>query len=88
MEYIGLADSVSYKDIIFIKRLSKVVSNILKSDPNSLETLLEKLFQFSNEAIQLIENGLDGYTQNRLLSLKTYFFADRGDVSKALFEKT
>lgn len=88
VEYISLADSVLHKNIIFIKQLSKVASNILKSDPSSLETLLEKLFQFNNEAIQLIENGLDGYTQNRLLSLKAHFFADLGDVSKALFEKT
>src|SRR3989338_450108 len=86
--YISLIDSVLQKNIIFIKQLTKVISNILKSDPDSLDGLLERVFQFSNEGIQIIEKGLDGYTENRLLSLKAHFFADQGDVSKALFKKT
>lgn len=88
VEYISLTDSVSHKNIIFIKQLSKVAINILKSDPSSLEALLEKLFRFNNEALQLIESGLDGYAQNHLLSLKAHLFTDGGDVSKALYEKT
>ena len=88
LEYMGLADSVSHKDIIFIKQLTKVIRSILKSDPDSLDGLLERVFQFNNEGVQIIEDGLDGYTENRLLNLKAHFFADKGDVSEALYGKT
>lgn len=85
VEYISLAPTVSHQNIQFIKNVTKISSNILKSDPNSLDGLLEKVFQFNNEGIQIIE---ENYTQNYPLNLKSHFFAYEGDVAKALFKKT
>ena len=88
IEYMRIRESVLGKDIAFIKQLTKVVRNILNSEPNSLDGLLEKYFKFSNEGIETIRAGISGYRQNNLISLESHLLADAGDAAKALFEKT
>ena len=88
MQFIRETPSVLDYDIVFIKKLTKVANHVLKSDPDSLDEFLERVFDFNIEGVKKIRAGLDGYTQNNLLILESHFLTYAGDAAKALFEKT
>lgn len=89
LKYISAHESVADENILFIKRLTKVASHILSSDPDSLDGLLERLYKFNIEGADMSKaNGLDRYTQKNLLSMQSHFNSHAGSTSKEKFDRT
>ena len=90
LEYMSNNETVLDRDIIFIKRLTKVAQHIYKSDPKSLENMLERLYQYNYDGIQKIQTGdiNNRYNKNNLLNIKSHLHAYAGDTAEAIFEVT
>ena len=89
LEFIANTESVSDRDILFIKRFTKVAHHVHKSYPDSFNGLLERLYQFNMDGIILIHKGrVRGHNKDNLSSISSHLQAYAGDVARAIFEKT
>lgn len=97
IRFISETSSVLDRDIIFVKRLTKVAAkHILDLYPDSLDGLLERVFRFHEEGINLIEAELnrsetdseDTFYIFNLREMMSHIYGHAGDVARTLFTKT
>jgi hypothetical protein len=85
LDYVSSTDSVEDENIQLISDLAVAVNVILKSNPGLLDGMLDKIFRFHMEGIELIQSGrLCGVHSSRFLrkiesNLNSYagFIADQ-----------
>jgi len=87
VEYLHKTESVSGKDISFIKRLTKVAHHVMQSS-HTLDDLLFKLYSFNMEGVKRLRDGAEAdRSENNLISLESHLLAYAGNAAKALFEQ-
>ena len=88
--FVAGEDDVSGRDIIFIKKLTKVAHHILRADPESFNGHLKKLLDFTLEGVDMIQsNGLGSRFDSRDLTLlESHLNSYAGDFAGAQYEKT
>src|SRR3989338_5064549 len=87
VEYLHKTESVSGKDINFIKRLTKVAHHVMQSS-HTLDDLLFKLYSFNMEGVKRLRDGAEAdRSENNLISLESHLLAYAGNAAKALFEQ-
>ncbi len=88
LEYIRHKEDVYDETIHFTKRLTKVGSHILKSEPKQLEGLLERLYSFNIEGAEKIENGWpSASTPRKYLVMRPHFYSHGGDCARTLHDQ-
>jgi len=89
IDYISSQRTVFGDNIFFIKHLTKVAHHIIKSDPESIDNLLERLYQFNMEGIEMISLGEVSITSDSNLKvLESHFSSHAASVAYKVFKKT
>lgn len=83
VQYLKETESVSDKDILFVKRLTKVGTNILESFPEALEGLEKKLFDFHLEGVELARKEKKENDDN-LIKIEGHLCAHAGNVAEVI----
>lgn len=87
LEYIKNTQSISDRSIEFIKTITKVATNIHKSDPQCLENYLERVYQYHAEGIEKIEENYPEKSA-KIEKNETHLHGHAGDIARKLFKKT
>lgn len=88
--YLGREESVGNNHVVFVKRITKVASNLINSGNTSLDLHLEKLRDFNLEGANIIDRGitsqLNGVSKMDLDIMRCHFYSYAGDCSTRLFK--
>ncbi|MBS3121468.1 hypothetical protein J4434_01110 [Candidatus Woesearchaeota archaeon] len=93
LEYLAEHETVEDEEVVFIKRLTKTASHIIKSDPDSIDEFLEDLYTFNltgaKKAFSILNDKENkDYSSNQLLNMTLHFLTYAGDIAMVLFKKT
>ena len=87
-EYVDEHESLKGENIFFIKKLSKVIHNILHTEPSFFRDDLEKLHRYNIEGVEVIRT-LDGneYEDKNLTSIASHFLGYAGEIAYQIYSK-
>ncbi|MDP1695555.1 MAG: hypothetical protein Q8L29_01425 [archaeon] len=86
LNFIRQMKSLKDRDIIFIKKLTKVANHLRKA--GELNGLEEKLYQFNMEGVEKLMANHIGLDEKCILNLKSHLFSYAGNSARAIFENT
>ena len=82
LEFLKSHDSVADKDLLFIKRLTKVAHHILNCDAGALTALVEKLYHFHKEGVAVAQKIFQPESDDSLVqTIEAHLLAHAGTVA-------
>ncbi|MBR9680110.1 MAG: hypothetical protein GOU99_03620 [Candidatus Altiarchaeota archaeon] len=94
MTFLNEVKTIRDKDVILVKQITKIGSNILKSNSDLIDDeLKQRLLQYNHEGAQIIDDlltdtYLDQYIDEyRLIKMKSHFLSHAGSIANNLFVK-
>ena len=87
IKFIKETPTVIDRDITFIKRLTKVAYHVIQADKSSLDSLLERIYQFTSEGLSKIDPEINTLTESNLYTIKSHLSNYAGGFAKILYEK-
>jgi hypothetical protein len=87
IKYIEATPSLERCDISFIKKITKVATNIIGSGKTSLDGLLERIYQYHEEGVELIHKSGEYHKQQSLITA-SHLASHAGDVAERIYKKT
>jgi hypothetical protein len=82
-------DSIMAEDVVFIKRFTKVATNLLGRHPTAMDGLEEKLYQYLDEGVTKIKAGSNPLlSRNNQMKIAAHLEGHKGTVAAHIFDTT
>ena len=87
LQYVSLADTIRDRELLFVKRLTKVASHRLKNHP---DLILEKLFSFNMDGAEMCglrDYSEEGIPEDNRIVIKGHFFSHAGTEAYHIYQR-
>ena len=87
LQYVSLAETIRDRELLFVKRLTKVASHRLKNHPDSI---LEKLFSFNIDGAEMCglrDYSEEGIPEDNCMVIKGHFFSHAGTDAYHIYQR-